>query len=201
MKRCRDIPIIAVPFGGGGGGGGTMDHTALDAASLIWPDSAHTGTAGSVAVFGASGAAAVVTGSDGQFLGRVSGVWTAVAAPAATSGIAMWLPGGGGVIAVGTRCDLNVPFACTINAVSCLLDDVGSIVVDVWRSTYAAYPPTVADSITGGNPITVTTDTKSLDSTLTGWSTSLSAGDCLRLNADSVTDAKDAAIMFFVTRA
>ena len=64
-----------------------------------------------------------------------------------------------------------------------------SIVVDLWKDTYANWPATVADTITASAKPTITTAEKNEDSTLTGWTTSFAAGDTLRLNVDSVTSA------------
>ena len=48
-------------------------------------------------------------------------------------------------------------------------------------------PPTPADSITASAKPTISSGTKQQDSTLTGWTTSISAGDILRFNVDSIT--------------
>lgn len=82
--------------------------------------------------------------------------------------------------------DLVVPFDCEITAVTLLADAEGSIVIDVWKDTYANYPPTDADSITASAPPTISSAVKSKDETLTGWTKNLSMGDILRLNVDSV---------------
>lgn len=66
----------------------------------------------------------------------------------------------------------------------------GSIVIDIWKDTYANYPPTVADTITASAKPTITTATKSEDATLTGWTTSITAGDVLGFKVDSVTSLK-----------
>jgi hypothetical protein len=103
------------------------------------------------------------------------------------SGLNVVIDGGGEVITTGVKFDLEIPFACTITAVRLLADQVGSIVVDVWKDTYANFPPTDADSITASAPPTLSSAAKSEDTTLTGWTTSLSAGDILRVNVDSAT--------------
>jgi len=46
-----------------------------------------------------------------------------------------------------------------------------------------------ADSITASAPPTVSTATKAQDATLTGWTTSVTAGDILGFNVDSITTA------------
>lgn len=90
-------------------------------------------------------------------------------------------------ITTGIKGDLTVPFACTITGVTLLGDTSGSIVIDLWKDVYNQFPPTDADSITASAPPTITSTTKSTDTTLTGWTTSVTAGDIIRFNVDSVT--------------
>jgi hypothetical protein len=97
------------------------------------------------------------------------------------------IDGGGSTITTGTKGFVEVPFGATITAVRLLADQSGSIVVDIWKDTYANYPPTDADSITASAVPTITTAVKSEDTTLTGWTTSISAGDILGFNVDSAT--------------
>jgi hypothetical protein len=78
-----------------------------------------------------------------------------------------------------------VPYNCTITKVTLLANTTGSIVIDVWKDSYANYPPTAADSITGSSKPTLSTQAKNQDSTLTGWTTTITAGNTLRFNVDS----------------
>jgi len=97
------------------------------------------------------------------------------------------IDGGGLAITTGIAGDIEVPFDCAITAYTMLADQSGSIVVDIWKDTYANYPPTDADSITAAAVPTITTATKSQNTTLTGWTTAISAGSTLRFNVDSCT--------------
>jgi len=92
---------------------------------------------------------------------------------------------GTSVITAGEKGHLEVPFACTIKQVSLSAKQPGSIVVDIWKDTYANFPPTDADSITASAPPTISSAQKSQDSTLTGWTKSISSGDILAFNVDS----------------
>jgi len=105
-----------------------------------------------------------------------------------TSGLAaitFIIDGGGIAIAAGIKGDLEIPFDCVLLRSTLLADQVGSIVVDVWKDTFAAYPPTVVDSITGGNPPTITAANKSQDTVLTGWTLPIAAGSIIRINVNS----------------
>ncbi len=110
------------------------------------------------------------------------------------------IDGGGSTITTGIKGDIEVPFACTINAVTMLADQTGSIVVDIWKDTYANYPPTDADSITASAVPTISSSTKSHNTTLTGWTTSISAGQTLRFNVDSATTITRVSIILKVTK-
>lgn len=109
------------------------------------------------------------------------------------------IDGGGSAITTGIKGDLEIPFACTINRVTLLADQSGSIVIDIWKDTYANYPPTVADTITASAKPTISTATKSQDATLTGWTTSIAAGDTLRFNVDSITTCTRVTLSLKVT--
>lgn len=102
-----------------------------------------------------------------------------------TIGVVLWA--NGYALSTGIAGDLTVDFNCTIQQVTMLADQSGSVVVDIWKDTYGNYPPTVADTITASAKPTISTATKSQDSTLTGWTTSITAGDTLRFNIDSVS--------------
>jgi hypothetical protein len=52
---------------------------------------------------------------------------------------------------------------------------------------YASYPPTVTNTITASAKPTLSSAAKSQDSTLTGWTTSISAGDVLAFHVDSAS--------------
>lgn len=97
----------------------------------------------------------------------------------------------GAVLATGAYIGVvEVPFDCTITSARLLADQTGSIVIDVWKCAYADYNPGIhpvdADSIVAAAPPTLTAAHKSEDSTLVGWTKSLSKGDLLAIYVDSV---------------
>ena len=110
------------------------------------------------------------------------------------------MDGGGSEIATGIHGDIPIPFNCTIQEVTLLADQSGSIVIDIWKDTYANYPPVVGDSITAAAKPTITTAVKSQDGTLTGWTTTIVAGDTLRYNVDSIATIKRVTISLKITR-
>lgn len=116
------------------------------------------------------------------------------------SNIELIIDGGGSAITTGVKGYIEVSFDCTINQVTMLADQSTSTVIDVWKDTYANYPPTDADSITASAVPTITTDTDSQDGTLTGWTTSITAGDILGFNVDSNDNATRVTISLKVTK-
>lgn len=120
--------------------------------------------------------------------------------PSDVNTITFVIDGGGATITTGIKGDLEIPFACTINQVTMLADQSGSIVVDIWKDTYANFAPTDADSITASATPTISSSTKSQDSTLTGWTKTISAGDILRFNVDSITSIQRLTISLKVTK-
>jgi hypothetical protein len=105
--------------------------------------------------------------------------------------LGLTIDGGGSVITTGVKGFVVSPATCTITSATLLSTDAsataGSIVIDVWKDTYANYPPVNADSITASAPPTLSSANKSQDSTLTGWTTSVTAGDVLGFTVDSAT--------------
>lgn len=101
--------------------------------------------------------------------------------------ICWMIDGGGEAITTGLKWGLPIPFGCAINSVTLGADQTGSVVVDIWKDGQANFPPTVADSITASAKPTLSSASTSVDTTLTGWTTSISAGDWLYFNVDSVS--------------
>lgn len=119
---------------------------------------------------------------------------------ALASGLQFFIDGGGSEISTGIAGWVEVPFDCTITEARLLADQSGSIVVDIWKDTYANYPPTDADSITASAVPTISGATKSEDATLTGWTTSVSKGDILYFSVDSVTTIQKCLVSLTVNK-
>lgn len=118
-----------------------------------------------------------------------------------TSAVGYTIDGNGAVITTGVAgVGLRVPFACTINSVTLLASPSGSIVIDIWKDTYANFPPTVSDSICASAKPTISSGVKSEDTTLTGWTTSIAAGDVLYFNVDSCSTITNVVLILKVTK-
>lgn len=95
--------------------------------------------------------------------------------------------GGGAAITGNPMADVEVPAAGTIVEWTLLADQSGSVVVDVWKDTYANFPPVVGDSIAASAKPTLSSASKATDATLTGWTTALAQGDVIRFHLDSAS--------------
>lgn len=90
----------------------------------------------------------------------------------------------GSPLATGARSPIEVPFAATVLAWRLFADVSGSIVIDVKRATYSGLP-TFASIAASAKP-TLSSAQKNQDTTLTGWTTALAAGDWLQFDVTSV---------------
>jgi len=149
---------------GSSGSSGTSGSSGSSGTSGSSGSSGTRGTSGSSGSSGTSGTSAVATGSLNAII-----------------------DGFGSTITTGIKGDFEFPFAATINSWTLVADQTGSIVIDVWKDTYANFPPLVGDSIAGTEKPTLSAVNKNQDLSLTTWTTSITSGDIIRLNVDSAT--------------
>jgi hypothetical protein len=173
-----------------------------------------TGTSGGLAAFHAAGGAYKITATSGAF--SITWDWVGIGTTqeydiediedyinnqVELANIGLRIDNGANVIPTGVNGNLVVPFDCTITQWTLLANESGSVVIDIWKDSYANYPPVVGDSITASAKPTISSADKGQSSTLTGWTTSFAAGDILRFNVDSVTSIKAVDINLVVLRA
>lgn len=147
-----------------------------------------------------SGTKSIVTMSGGATIDDTGNVTLNV--PAATdivSTIVLNVDGAGTVLTTGVKGYIQLPWNCTITGWTLLSKETGSVVIDVWRDTYAAYPPTVLDTITAGAKPTLSSASKNTSSSLTGWLVAGNAGDVIGFNIDSVTTITKLTLTLTVT--
>ena len=87
--------------------------------------------------------------------------------------------GGGYALDDGLHAIVEVPFACTIAGWTVLADQVGTVEFDIRKDSYANYPPLSGDSIVASDPPQLISAQKATSTALTGWTTSIAAGDTL----------------------
>jgi hypothetical protein len=108
--------------------------------------------------------------------------------------------GGGSELVAGMQFDVPFDSACEIVGVGLYADQDGDAVVDIWNDDHAAFPPTIADTITAAAKPTLSGADSYVDTTLTGWTKSIAAGDVLRFNLDSVETIERLTIKLTVQR-
>lgn len=110
------------------------------------------------------------------------------------------ISGGGSAITPGAKGYVTIPYNGIVTGWSLLADVSGSIVIDLWKDTYANYPPTVVDTITGTEKPTLSDTIKNQDLALTTWNTSITAGDVIVFNVDSATTVTSVNLTIYVTK-
>jgi hypothetical protein len=98
--------------------------------------------------------------------------------------------GGGAAITTGQKGHIRVDFDATIIEWSLLADTTGSITMDVWKDTYVNFAPNSGDSITASAKPSISSNSKNTSGptgtgSLSGWTTTITAGDILAFNVDS----------------
>lgn len=100
--------------------------------------------------------------------------------------VSVTIDGGGSAITTGAKkVYLRVPYDMTVTGWDIVADQSGSIVVDVWKDSYANFPPTVADTIAGTEKPTLSSALKNQDVSLSSFTTTIVAGQYLEFNVDS----------------
>jgi hypothetical protein len=106
---------------------------------------------------------------------------------------------GGVVISEGLRGCLYIPFDGTIISANILADVSGDIVVDIWKDVLANYPPADDDSICAAAPLTIVGATYATG-TITTWDKTITAGDVLSFNIDSIATITNVTITLVVRK-
>lgn len=92
-------------------------------------------------------------------------------------------------IATGSTRYITIPYTGAITKWTMLSSVSASMVIDIWKSTYSGALPTIANTIVASAPPTLASATKNTDSTLTGWTTAVTAGDVVAFNITSTSGA------------
>ncbi len=166
-------------------------------ANGTWAVPAGTGGSGTVTHTGALTANQLVVGNGtddikvSDLTGDVTtsgGVATTLKTAAKTRAITCVFDNGSSVIASGMKkVYVYVPYACTITAVTMLADAAGAAVLGIKKCAYGSFPGSLTNIVASAPPTIGATNQNSQDSTLTGWTTSITAGDVLEFSVTSGT--------------
>lgn len=115
------------------------------------------------------------------------------------------IDGGGSAITTGDKGYLEIPFACNINRITMVANASCTATIDIFKDTYANFPPTAGDSIINASLAslpTIDAGIKYQDATLTGWANvSLAAGDILKYNVVANDNATQLSVALKYVRA
>jgi hypothetical protein len=135
----------------------------------------------------AGGAGDWQEGTLGTGLSLSGTVLNAAGVVGSTAQLTFGWDGAGVALVAGQTVRGTAKTSMTITSATVLADLAGNCTVAIWKDTYANYPPTIADSIVSGAPPTLAGVDKSLDSTLTGWTTTVTAGDTFLCTLSTVS--------------
>lgn len=133
----------------------------------------------------------------GTFSGDGSGLTNI---PGSVGSFGITIDGGGSEITTGVKGYVTIPYSGTITEWSIVANQTGSIVIDCWKDTYANFPPTIDDAITGTEKPTISSDIKGDDNDLTTWNTGVTAGDIIAFNVDSASSIQIATLSIKITK-
>lgn len=119
--------------------------------------------------------------------------------------VGITIDGQGGVITTGFKGSITIPFSGTITGWQIIETSStpvsSSIVIDAWKDTYANYPATVADAIFTTKPtLSSAIKNQNLAPTFVGSGATITAGDTIGFNVDSVTSALRINLILFVNK-
>jgi len=127
---------------------------------------------------------------------NLSGAATAGQIPAnlRARAIGSTFSGGGVAMTVGLVNYFTVPFACTISTWSMTVD-TGSATIDVWKTATGTAIPTASNTITASATPAISSGTAHHSTTLTGWTTAVSANDIIAFQIKAVSGATLASLI------
>lgn len=112
--------------------------------------------------------------------------------------VGITIDGGGSAPATGSKGYVRVPFAGTISDWVLLADVSGSAQITIKKCTFSGFPTT--SSIVASAQPALSSAQKATNSTLTGWTTSVTADDIWEFNLDSVTTCTRLQLFVKITR-
>jgi hypothetical protein len=190
-----DIPNNAADTSGKATTAGAAD-TAASLTGNLGGDTTSMGMTTVTVALNGTNLAGLATGVLGNT--NKTGVPVIVASNAALTigSVDFTLDGGGSAITTGAKGWVRVPYAGTLTGWELTANVSGSIVIDLWKDTFANFPPDVTDTIWGTKPALAGAQTNSA----TGLSIAVTAGDYIRLNVDSAVTVTYVVLSLKITK-
>lgn len=112
--------------------------------------------------------------------------------------IGITVDGGGSAVTTGSKGFFQLQYAGTILSVTLIADQVGSVLFDILKSDLAHVG--AGASIVASDPPALASVQTSTDAALTGWTTSLAAGDVLEYKISSASTITRVTLILKVQR-
>lgn len=136
--------------------------------------------------------------TSGYFNNWRGSVVSAASTNLAYRSISFTFDGGGSALTSGKVAYLaTIPYAGTITAWDIVADQSGSAVIDVWKANAAV--PTVANTITASAKPTISSAQSAFGGAITGWTTSVAAGDVFGAHLDSCSTVTSVTLTILIT--
>lgn len=151
---------------------------------------------------GGGGTVTSITAGTGLTGGTITNSGTiALANPNITVSVSGVFSGAGVALVAPQTSFIYVPYAGTITAATIIADQTGSAVVDVWKVPLASVPATSANSIAASDLPTLSSAIQHTDTTLTGWTTTVNAGDVIYFHLSSASTITQLEVTLSISRA
>jgi hypothetical protein len=162
----------------------------------------------------ASGADDLVQGGIGTWESAGSGqaqvrLWGSPTTPGVMGSLLLVFGDGLTLIQPGTLIDVPVPFKLLFLDWTLVSTQAGSISIDIYKGTYANFPPTGVDSMTYNEPPMITSGLKNQATLVygvdplfspTGWSQDITYGDILRFIVESASAVSQVSLLLRYVR-
>lgn len=121
------------------------------------------------------------------------------------AGFEILLDGNGSALVAGVKAYFFAPFDATIDLITLAADQTGSIVIDLWKCTYAQFDagsthPVVADSICGSAKPTISASTKGTVTDFGTWSPTLDRTNVIAIDVVSVSTITKCTLAIYLIR-
>jgi len=128
-------------------------------------------------------------GGGGHGIGPINGGGSGGSGTPTVHSFGATFDGGTSALTSGKTVYFTVPYACTIAAWDIVVSPSGTATIDIWKIASGTAIPTIANTITASALPAISTGTAVHSTTLTGWTTAVTANDIVGINLNAVATA------------